>query len=171
MPHSFYIELSKAAEQLAQLLQQSKQRIVFAESCTAGLVSATLAQVPGISQWYCGSAVVYRETTKTAWLKIPPEFIETNGVVSAEVAARMAKAVLEQTPDADISAAITGHLGPDAPAHLDGVVYIATAKRNDVASRTRRVTLTSQDRQFRQPEAAAYLLDDVSNHILPTRNT
>ena len=158
-------DLSKAAQRLANALADKNVRIVFAESCTAGLVSATLAQVPGISQWHCGSAVVYRETTKTAWLAIPPEMIEKHGVVSAEVAQLMAAGVLQFTPEADISAAITGHLGPDAPLELDGVVYIAVARReapNVIFESVERVALTTSARGERQREATLAVLKQAA---------
>ncbi len=86
------VRLAKAvARQLAKL----RVRIVFAESCTAGLVSATLARVPGISEWHCGSAVVYRERTKEAWLDVPRAEIDRFTAVSEAVARRMAVGVLQ----------------------------------------------------------------------------
>ncbi len=121
--------LCEAGKRLAALLQQHDTRIVFAESCTGGLVSATLAQTPGVSQWHCGSAVTYREATKSEWLNISLADIELHGVVSLEIARQMALGVLQVTPEADIAAAITGHLGPHAPADLDGVTFIALAQR------------------------------------------
>ena len=60
--------LHAAAGRLASLLKVLDVRVAFAESCTAGLVAASLARTPGISQWLCGSAVVYRDATKAAWL-------------------------------------------------------------------------------------------------------
>ena len=162
------LDLKGAAEQLAEALRLQDCRIVFAESCTAGLVSATLARVPGVSKWHCGSAVVYRETTKTAWLAIPPEMIAKHGAVSAEVAQLMAAGVLQFTPEADISAAITGHLGPDAPAELDGVAFIALARREEssvVFSAVERVKLNSSDRMDRQHEAALAVLENSIKSI------
>jgi len=119
---------------LAEVLKQSNTKIVFAESCTAGLVAATLGGVSGISQWLCGSAVVYREATKTAWLGVPPNLFDDQGgpgAVSDAVARRMAIGVLSATPEADWCGAITGHLGPQAPVPLDGLVYIAIAHRDE----------------------------------------
>src|SRR5688572_6217587 len=115
-----------AAAEVARLLQSTGRRLVLAESCTGGLVAATLARVPGISEHLCGSAVVYRAATKSAWLGIDPRLLHDPaiGPVSAEVTRELALAVLEQTPEADLSAGVTGHLGPDAPPALDGVVYI-----------------------------------------------
>ncbi len=159
---------AEAAHQLAALLSKQQMRIVFAESCTAGLASATLAQVPGISQWHCGSAVTYRETTKTQWLHIPPEDIELYNVVSREIAAQMALGVLKITPEADIAAAITGHLGPDAPAEFDGVAFVAIARRTSGETKSiiqQRFQLEAAERTARQYEAAVKLLNLVSSVI------
>jgi len=158
-------ELHDAAQQLAVLLSAQQRHIVFAESCTAGLVSAALAGVPGVSQWHCGSAVTYRETTKTAWLSVPPELIEQKNVVSSEVAAAMAEGVLHLTPEAGVAASVTGHLGPDAPADLDGVIYIAVARRegDEIAVlATHRSHLACRERAQRQQEAAVAVLRRVA---------
>ncbi len=56
------------AQRLVDVLKRLDTKIVFAESCTAGLVSATLARVPGVSAYLCGSAVTYRDEVKTAWV-------------------------------------------------------------------------------------------------------
>jgi len=119
------------AAEVATLLRSSGQRLVLAESCTGGLVAATLAQVPGISESLCGSAVVYRAATKAAWLGIDSRLLADPviGPVSAEVTRALALAVLQQTPEADLSAAVTGHFGPNAPPDLDGVVHVAVAVR------------------------------------------
>lgn len=124
-------ELFHAATTLAQELMATGQRIVFAESCTAGLVSATLARVPGISECLCGSAVTYRNDTKIQWLDVAANAIAHAGVVSGVVAKQMAAGVLKATPEADLAVAITGHLGPNAPEDLDGVVFVGTAVRGD----------------------------------------
>ncbi len=113
-------------------LRAGGDRLVLAESCTAGLVAAELGQIPGISEFLCGSMVVYRTPTKTAWLGISSELLNDPGMgpVSAEVTIALAQAVLEKTPEATIAAAITGHLGPGAPAGLDGQVYCAIVRRD-----------------------------------------
>jgi PncC family amidohydrolase len=141
-------------------------RLVFAESCTAGLASATLSEAPGISQWHCGSAVTYRETTKSAWLGVSPEDIAKYNVVSAEVAQQMAAGVLKITPEADFAASITGHLGPDAPPQLDGIVFIGIAlrKRGHVAAK--RCQLTTTQRHQRQCEAAQLVLETCCEALM-----
>ncbi len=151
--------LQNEAQSLAQELRRAGRHLVLAESCTGGLASATLAGIAGISQWHCGSAVTYRERTKSDWLGVSPDLIQDQGVVSDGVARAMAQGVLTRTPEADLAAAITGHLGPDAPAGLDGVVYVAVASRQQqVNVAAWRHELQTSTRHERQAEAAALLL-------------
>jgi nicotinamide-nucleotide amidase len=121
------VDLVDAATRLADQLRRKNVRIVFAESCTAGLVSAALATVPGISAWLCGSAVTYQDETKAGWLGVAPDELEEFTAVSAEVATSMARGVLKMTPKADLAVSVTGHLGPGSPPDSDGVIFIGTA--------------------------------------------
>jgi nicotinamide-nucleotide amidase len=111
------------------LLEACDQQLVLAESCTAGLISAALAHWPGISNWLCGSAAVYQSRTKNQWLGIDEAILgDPNlGPVSLPVTEKLAQAALVRTPQATISAAVTGHLGPGAPAELDGSAFFALA--------------------------------------------
>lgn len=122
--------LTTIAIEVAELLRRHQTRIVIAESCTAGLVSATLARVPGISELHCGSAVVYRLETKTRWLGVPSSTLIDPGPVSEPVARAMAEGVLQRTPEANVAAAITGHLGPNSPPEQDGLAFVAIARRD-----------------------------------------
>jgi nicotinamide-nucleotide amidase len=163
--------LTAAAQKLAALLDERRTRIVFAESCTAGLVAATVAQTAGVSQWLCGSAVTYRETTKSAWLGISAAEIQEHNVVSEFVARSMAVGVLRITPEAMFSAAITGHLGPAAPPQLDGVVYIAVAQRlgqDATVLLAARETLSASDRVVRQQQAAQRVIERLADAIRGT---
>jgi len=154
------MQITALARQVARLLAEHNKRVVFAESCTAGLASATLSRIPGISQWHCGSAVTYREETKVKWLQVRSADIRRESAVSETVARQMARGVLEATPEADISAAVTGHLGPDAPPDLDGVVFVCVASRRGGQCRVIRVErlqLSSTTRYQRQREAVRYV--------------
>ena len=162
------MKTAEEARALAATLQRKDARVVLAESCTAGLVSAALARVPGISQWHCGSAVTYREATKTAWLDVSAATLEQFTAVSEPVARQMARGVLASTPEATFSAAITGHLGPDAPAKLDGVVYISVATRRGARAQITGVwrhKLKSASRYRRQQEAAALVLRRLATEV------
>ena len=128
--------LYSLAREILCLLEQTDRRIVCAESCTEGLVSATIAGVPGASRWLCGSAVVYRNATKTAWIGVPAVLLDdpARGDVCEQTAIRMAQGVLIATPEASVSVSVTGHLGPGTPPDLDGVVYLGWAERDPLSS-------------------------------------
>jgi len=160
-------ELFALAVQLAERVKNINAQLVFAESCTAGLAASTLAAVPGISKHLCGSAVVYQVPTKEAWLQIASELIREQGVVSGAVALAMARNVLTVTPQATVSASITGDLGPDAPPATDGTAWIACATREG-RTLTKHVELPADVREegtslrlVRQRAAAEALLRTV----------
>ena len=148
------------AERLVAILKRLDAKIVFAESCTAGLVAATLARIPGVSSYLCGSAVTYRDEVKTEWLGVSTQLIEKKSAVCQEVALEMAVGVLKSTPSASISVAITGHFGPHAPVGLDGIAYVGFAARGDgiTVPPVEILHLQSQNRLERQVEATRKLL-------------
>ena len=165
-------QLAKDAKRLAGLISALSVKVVFAESCTGGLVAASLAKVPGISDYLCGSAVTYRNDTKHQWLGVSNDKLIRPGPVSAIVAREMAAGVLAMTPEADWSASVTGHLGPNAPRRLDGLVYVGIARRNDPEGTpaTLHVTasrhlLATKTRGQRQQEAAALVLQRLCEAI------
>jgi len=125
-----HMTITSSARRVARLLKSTGLKVVFAESCTGGLVCGSLTKVPGISEHHCGGMVVYRNETKAAFLDIPRKNLNDPGPVRRPVAELMARRVLDRTPEADLSAAVTGHLGPNAPANLDGLVFVAIAVRN-----------------------------------------
>ncbi len=146
---------------LAECLARKQLKIVFAESCTGGLVSAALAGVPGISEWLCGSAVTYRSPTKVAWLGVDALQIAEHTAVCSGVALQMAVGVLEKTPEADLSLSITGHLGPGVAEEMDGLVFVGIARRRENGSPATdvvRSVLTSEGRVVRQREAASLVM-------------
>ncbi len=162
-------DLNVAASALAKLiLSLPDTHIVFAESCTAGLVAASLAGTPGISRHLCGSAVTYRPITKSDWLGVSAELIEKHTAESLVVAQSMAKCVLAKTPEAQWSAAITGHLGPNSPLESDGMIFVSVAKRSPeeielVTSSTRK--LETLHRIPRQQAAATVVLEELRRAI------
>lgn len=128
--------LSTAAHALAQRLRAASKKIVFTESCTAGLCAATLSRIPGISSYLCGSLVVYRNETKTAYLGLDGQWLLEVDAVSRPCAQAMVERVLQRTPEADLALSVTGHLGPGSPPELDGHVYIGLQIRGRAATVT-----------------------------------
>jgi PncC family amidohydrolase len=123
--------IQAAARELFALLERRRIRLAAAESCTGGGFASALVGVPGVSQWFCGSAVTYRDDTKHRWLGVRAADLANPAItaVSETVARAMAAGVLERTPEADCALATTGHLGPAAPPGQDGLVYLGFASR------------------------------------------
>ena len=157
-------DLRAAARDLLARLRAGGETLVLAESCTGGLAAAALVAEPGASAVLAGSFVTYQEASKAAWLAVPADLFERPGVVSGEVAAAMAAGALERTPHASVAAAVTGHLGPDAPADLDGAVWIAVTWQGGETV-TRRAVLAIAPRGDRQADAAARLLRAVADAL------
>ncbi|MEE2686227.1 MAG: CinA family protein [Planctomycetota bacterium] len=152
-------------DQIQQLLDCNHQQLVLAESCTAGLAASRLGGVPGISRNFCGSSVVYQEGTKQDWLDISESLLESEGAVSEPVARQMALNSLQQTGTATLATSITGHLGPGAPAELDGQVFVGVALREKSGQLPTTLVvqrrLEPAGREQRQQQAADLLLETV----------
>lgn len=156
------------AKQTGGQLAAAGATLVLAESCTAGLVAARLGTVPGISQHLCGSFVTYQEASKTQWLGVSADLLAEHTAASPQVTRAMALAALQRTAHAQWSAAVTGHLGPDAPSALDGICMVAIARRlGDKLElcQERRYALVSTERTERQAEAASAVLELVSETL------
>ena len=97
------------------------------------MAAALLGGVPGVSQVFCGSAVTYREATKTCWLDVPEATLQRYTAESPEATRALADQVLRHTPEATVAAAVTGHLGPDADDDIDGLVHISQLSEDHVA--------------------------------------
>lgn len=92
-------------------LRQRKLSVGFAESCTGGLLSASLASIPGVSDIYMGSIVSYSYSAKTDLLGVSWETLNSMGAVSSEVALQMARGACERLK-ANCTISITGIAGP-----------------------------------------------------------
>jgi nicotinamide-nucleotide amidase len=109
-------------EQVAALVRE-RRSVGLAESCTAGLLAARLAEPPGASQYLLGGVVAYSNEAKIALLGVPAELIEAHGAVSPEVAEAMAAGALARF-EADIGVGITGIAGPDGGTEEKPVGYV-----------------------------------------------
>jgi nicotinamide-nucleotide amidase len=101
--------------------------ISFAESCTGGMLGEMITSVPGASQVFAGSAVVYSAQAKQQVLGVPAEVIRSHGTVSEETAAAMAEACLQRF-GTTMAVSVTGVAGPEAiEGKAVGTIYIAVA--------------------------------------------
>lgn len=123
-------ELIAAARALLDLCRARKLIIAAAESCTGGLLAATLTEIPGSSDVFERGFVTYSNDAKHVMLGVPQHVLATFGAVSRETALAMANGALAHAP-ADLAVAITGIAGPGGalPGKPVGLVHFAAALR------------------------------------------
>lgn len=90
--------------------------ITTAESCTAGMVSVALTDLPGSSDVLERGFVTYSNNAKKEQLSVSPDSLETHGAVSEQTAREMAEGALSHS-HADLAVSITGIAGPGASDH------------------------------------------------------
>jgi len=99
------------SEAVGRLLTQKNWTIATAESCTGGLVSAALTDIPGSSRYTLGGIVSYSNDLKINQLGVKSGTLKVHGAVSKQVALQMAKGVTQKT-GADVGISTTGIAGP-----------------------------------------------------------
>ena len=101
---------STVDSQVASLL--GSRTVAVAESCTGGLMSARLTELPGSSAYFAGGVVVYSNEAKVSFADVDPELLVRFGAVSTEVAEALASGAAARF-DAAYGIGITGIAGPD----------------------------------------------------------
>jgi PncC family amidohydrolase len=103
--------------------------LATAESCTGGLLSSRITDVPGASEVFHEGFVTYSNSAKAQILGVPADLIESHGAVSAEVARSMAEGA-QKRAKADFALALTGIAGPGGGSAEKpvGLVHIALAR-------------------------------------------
>jgi len=125
------------AAELVALCTEKEIMLTAAESCTGGLVSAAITEIPGASECLMGSFVTYSNYMKTRLLGVSEETLAEHGAVSGATVREMAAGALKAT-SADIGVAITGIAGPGggSPEKPVGLVHFASARRVEGAIQT-----------------------------------
>lgn len=118
--------------QAADFLSAARDKgelVATAESCTAGLLAATLTAVPGCSDVFERGFVTYSNTSKSEMLGVPFWLIEKHGAVSEDVARAMAGGALSHSK-ASLAVSVTGIAGPDGgtPDKPVGLVHFAAGR-------------------------------------------
>ena len=123
-----YGEEASLASVVVEELKKKKQTITAAESLTAGLFQATLANFSGASTIFKGGFVTYSLEEKAKMLDIPQVELEEYGVVSAFAAEKMAEQARLKTKS-DFGISLTGVAGPDSlEGHPAGTVFIGLSQ-------------------------------------------
>jgi nicotinamide-nucleotide amidase len=124
-------ELRAASVKLLDLCKGKELTLATAESCTGGLVAATLSEIPGSSFVLDRGFVTYSNKAKQQMLGVTPATIDVYGAVSTECAEEMAKGALAHA-SVDLAISITGIAGPTGAVlgKPIGLVYFCAASRS-----------------------------------------
>lgn len=129
----FDANLTAKAKQVLTTCGEKHMRVATAESCTGGLISALLTEIPGSSVVIGRSFVTYSNRAKHEILNVPAELLQQHGAVSEEVVCAMAQNTFDMT-SAHLTIAVSGIAGPgggsaEKPA---GTVHMATCTADGV---------------------------------------
>jgi nicotinamide-nucleotide amidase len=156
----FSNKTEQMVEELAQLLLKNEWRLSTAESCTGGLVSASLTQLAGSSNWFERGYVTYSNEAKSEDIGVESHLIETHGAVSEQVAKAMAIGA-KQSSNSNMALSITGIAGPTGGSKEKpvGTVCFAWILDNDqVFSETK---LFSGDRSTVREQASQFVIEHL----------
>lgn len=96
---------------VGQLLRAAGLKLATAESCTGGLVSHRLTDVPGSSEYFLGGVIAYAYEAKVALLGVSWETLKTHGAVSRATVLEMARGA-RRALAADLAVSVSGIAGP-----------------------------------------------------------
>lgn len=141
---------------VAELLQRGGLTLALAESCSGGLISKRITDIPGSSRYFLEGLVTYSNGAKMRLLGVSGDLLAEYGAVSAECAAAMATGV-RLASGSDLAVATTGIAGPDGGSADKpvGTVYISLAAAD--GCRTERFQFSGTRDEIRTLTAAAAL--------------
>ena len=154
---------SDLTKTLAQILLSRNWTVSLAESCTGGLVCATLTELAGSSEWFERGYITYSNEAKAECLDVPYQLIESHGAVSEQVAKAMAEGARINS-GSNVAVSITGVAGPSGGSAEKpvGTVCFGWATENQVLTKTMyfdgdRQTIRQQATEFALTELIALL--------------
>lgn len=118
------------AKEVFEALKAQNLKLATAESCTGGMISAAITDIPGSSSVLDRGFVTYSNDAKMDMLNVSRGTLEEHGAVSAECAIQMANGALNNSL-ADIAVSVTGIAGPDGGNNEKpvGLVYFGLAQK------------------------------------------
>jgi nicotinamide-nucleotide amidase len=149
---------------VGDLLVARGLRIGVAESCTGGLITSRLTDVPGSSRYVDRSVVTYSNESKVAMLRVPEALLAEHGAVSEAVALAMADGI-RAIARVDVGIGVTGVAGPGGgtPEKPVGMVCLAALTRETSRVRTAKFIGDREQVKFQASQAA---LDMVRRMLL-----
>jgi nicotinamide-nucleotide amidase len=135
-------EYASMAETAVRTLAGKGLTLALAESCTGGMLSSMLVDIPGSSDMLLGSVVSYSNEAKMSMLGVREETLNAHGAVSEQTVREMARGALDKL-GADYALAVTGIAGPGGgtPDKPVGLVWVALARKRDGYTETRKLNI------------------------------
>lgn len=151
------VRANSVARRLGDELRHRGLTVAVAESCTGGLLGATITAVPGASSYMTGGVIAYANSVKQSLLGVSSEILREHGAVSEATAKAMAEGV-RRLCQTDLGLAITGVAGPGAEGpKMAGLVHIALSGPG--AAVTHRVHTEDRGRETNRYEAVVGALE------------
>ncbi|MCD6083500.1 competence/damage-inducible protein A [Candidatus Aerophobetes bacterium] len=149
---------------VAFLLKEKNLTVSVAESCSGGVLSHRLTNVPGSSNYFQAGVVSYSNQAKSQLLGVSSSLIEEKGAVSSEVAKEMARGI-RKLMNTDLGVGITGIAGPTGatPKKPVGLVYIAISASKEELCEKFIFPGEREDVKWRASQAA---LDSLRRYLL-----
>ena len=148
--------------------KDKKFNISFAESCTGGLLSSLFTQIPGSSEFFDSSYIVYSNKSKINSLKVSSLIIKRYGAVSMETSLHMAKSLYNKTKT-NIVLSITGVAGPDGGTKDSpvGTVFFTIGLKNkkSIKYKTFHKKFKNTGRRIIQQKSALFAIDLILRTI------
>jgi nicotinamide-nucleotide amidase len=156
------LEDKSLARTFGELLKARGLTCAAAESCTGGLISHLITQVPGSSGYFLGSIVSYSNEVKATILKVSRDDLERFGAVSSEVARAMLNGVLRLT-GADVGMATTGIAGPDGGSREKpvGTVWICVGTADHHEMQMMHFSFDREGNKMISAKAALFMLRNL----------
>ncbi len=160
------------AQVLGKQLSAQQKTIAFAESCTGGLASSLMTDIPGSSEYLRGSVVTYSNEAKQNLIHVSKTSLNRYGAVSAQVACEMAQGVRDLL-ETDVGVGITGLAGPGGATKAKpvGLVYMAVATADGVISRKYLFTGLRTQIKLHSALAAIGLTYDILTGVIMIKKT
>ncbi|HSC76554.1 MAG TPA: CinA family nicotinamide mononucleotide deamidase-related protein [Pseudomonadales bacterium] len=156
------------ASALLDTLAAQGKTLACAESCTGGLISAMLTEIPGSSRVFTAGFVTYSNSMKTVMLDVSEQTLEKHGAVSEQTVREMVAGTLTHS-GADYAVAVSGVAGPDGgtadkPVGTVWIAWGSTTNHGEQRIETQRFLISGPRKRFQQL-VAAIALDQVRRQV------
>ncbi len=152
-------------EEVGEILRQKKQTLAIAESCTGGLISNFVTDVPGSSDYFFFSAITYSNQAKVNILDVNIKTLETHGAVHEQTALEMARGA-KNAGRADWAISTTGIAGPGGGTEDKPVGTVCIGIVGPGFEKTRQYTFNFGNRAKNKEMFAAAALEALRRQLI-----